>query len=62
MDTMMVDILSLVGLGMIFSISVMLMLVALVVGSWVWNVVFFVCSITSAIAFVYQLHKVEGDN
>lgn len=58
----MVDILSLVGLGMIFNTSAMLTLVALVVGSWFWNAVFFVCSITSAIAFVYQLHKVEEDN
>ena len=58
----MVDILSLVGIGIIFSVSMVLMMLALIMGSLMWNIVFFMVGIVSAIAFVYQMHKVERDD
>ena len=55
----MVEIISLVLLGMFFITSMVMMLVALTMGNLFWNISFFVLGIVSIIAFIYQMHKIE---
>ena len=61
MNKMMVDILSLVALGSIVSISFVFTIVSMIMGSTVGNIIFFGCSLVSFIAFVHIMHKIEEE-
>ena len=61
MNKMMMEILSLVALGSIVSVSFVFTIVSMIMGSTVGNVVFFVCCLVSFIAFVHMMHKIEEE-
>ena len=61
MNKMMVEILSLVALGSIVSVSFVFTIVSMIMGSTAGNIISFVCCLVSLIAFIHQMHKIEEE-